>query len=303
MYPNIIKYYSPITDVTFHRIFGKNIDLAASLLNAFLPLEEGRKVESLEYISPELMPETPARKNSIVDVCCRDSSGVQFLVEMQINWPEDFYQRVLFNASKAYVNQLGKGRTYKMLQPVYSLNFVNGNSHPGLTEWYHPYRIVHQYHSDLVIEGLHIVFAEMDKYRKLNVKGNSKRDLWMRYFTELTENTRKPAEDLLADPEVGKAIELLEAINYSEEERYLYDRYWDAVSIEATLRDAGIQEGMERGMAKGIERGIVIGVEQGVQQGIQQERHQLVLKMLNKGLPPSLVAEVTGLTEEEVINY
>jgi predicted transposase/invertase (TIGR01784 family) len=198
---------------------------------------------------------------------------------------------VLFNASKAYVNQLGKGRTYKMLQPVYSLNFVNGNSHPGLAEWYHPYRIVHQYHSDLVIEGLHIVFAEMDKYRKLNVKGNTKRDLWMRYFTELTENTRKPAEDLSADPEVGKAIELLEAINYSEEERYLYDRYWDAVSIEATLRDAGMQEGLEKGMEKGI------------QQGIQQERRQLVLKMLDKGLPPSLVAEVTGLTEEEVINY
>ena len=218
---------------------------------------------------------------------------------MQLNWDTDFLQQLEFGSSNVYVKQLNKGKPFKLLQPVYSLNFVNGNSHPGLAEWYHPYRIVHQYHSDLVIEGLHIVFAEMDKYRKLNVKGNSKRDLWMRYFTELTENTRKPAEDLLADPEVGKAIELLEAINYSEEERYLYDRYWDAVSIEATLRDAGIQEGLAEGMEKGMEKGMAIGV----QQGIQQERRQLVLKMLDKGLPPSLVAEVTGLTEEEVINY
>lgn len=285
--------------MTFRRIFGKNIDLAASLLNAFLPLEEGHKITNIKYVSYKQMPNTPTKNYNYVNVNCTDSQGSSFLVEMQLNWDTDFLQQLEFGSSNVYVKQLNKGKPFKLLQPVYSLNFVNGNSHPGLAEWYHPYRIVHQYHSDLVIEGLHIVFAEMDKYRKLNVKGNSKRDLWMRYFTELTENTRKPAEDLLADPEVGKAIELLEAINYSEEERYLYDRYWDAVSIEATLRDAGIQEGLAEGMEKGMEKGMAIGV----QQGIQQERRQLVLKMLDKGLPPSLVAEVTGLTEEEVINY
>ena len=31
----------------------------------------------------------------------------------------------------------------------------------------------------------------MNKYEKLAEKGCSKRDLWMRYFTEMTEKTRK----------------------------------------------------------------------------------------------------------------
>ena len=49
---------------------------------------------------------TPLKKNSIVDVRCRDQKGRQFIVEMQMIWTSEFKQRVLFNASKAYVRQL-----------------------------------------------------------------------------------------------------------------------------------------------------------------------------------------------------
>ena len=155
------KYYSPVTDVTFRKVFGEHIDLARSLLNAFLPLEDGRTITNIHYVSPELMPETPARKNSIVDVCCEDSAGATVLVEMQLNWDTDFMQRVFFNASKAYVRQLKGGEDFKLLQPVYSLNFVKGDLHKGLSEWYHPYQFVHIYHTDRVFDGLKIVFAEM----------------------------------------------------------------------------------------------------------------------------------------------
>lgn len=84
------KYYSPVTDITFRKVFGRYIDLTASLLNAFLPLGEGRVITDLKYVTHELMPETPARKNSLVDVRCEDSDGRTFLVEMQINWDTDF---------------------------------------------------------------------------------------------------------------------------------------------------------------------------------------------------------------------
>ena len=133
------KYFSPVTDVTFRKVFGEHIDLAASLLNAFLPLDGGRTITDIHYVSPEMMPDTPTRKNSIVDERCKDSAGTTFMVEMQLNWDTDFMQRVVFNTSKAYVKQLDKGKPFKLLQPVYSLNFVQGDLHKGLSEWYHPY--------------------------------------------------------------------------------------------------------------------------------------------------------------------
>ena len=299
------KYYSPVTDITFRKVFGEHIDLAASLLNAFLPLEDGRVITDIQYVPPEMMPETPMRKNSIVDVRCEDSSGTTFLVEMQLNWDTDFMQRVVFNTSKAYVKQLDKGKPFHLLQPVYSLNFVQGDLHKGLSEWYHPYQLVHIYHSDRVFDGLRIVFAEMGKYEQLAVKGNSKKDLWMRFFTEMTEKTRKPGPELLADPDVAKAIELLEIINYTEAEQDLYDRYWDAVSVEATWKSIGWREGekvgMQRGMQQGIQQGIQQGMQQGMQQGEANAKRLLARNMLAEGLDSAIVAKITGLTEEEVL--
>ena len=244
------------------------------------------------------MPETPARKHSIVDVHCIDSSGTSFLVEMQLNWDTDFFQRVFFNASKAYVRQLKDGEEYKLLKPVYSLNFVNGDLHKGLDEWYHPYKFVHIYHTERVFEGLQIVFAELEKYGKQPVKGNTKMDLWMRYFTEMTGRTRVPAPELLADPDIAKAIGLLEVINYNDAELYLYDKYWDAVSIEATWKGIGWRDGEKAGVEKGLQQGL----QQGLEEGRAVERRQLALNMLAEGLDPAIVAKISGLTEEELQN-
>ena len=40
---------------------------------------------------------------------CEETGGRKFIVEMQMEWFPDFMQRVLLNASKAYVRQLPKG--------------------------------------------------------------------------------------------------------------------------------------------------------------------------------------------------
>ena len=100
-----MRYLDPKADLTFKKIFGEHKDLLISLLNALLPLADDEQIESVEYLSPELVPETYVGKNSIVDVRCRDVKGRQFIVEMQMLWTEAFKQRVLFNASKAFVRQ------------------------------------------------------------------------------------------------------------------------------------------------------------------------------------------------------
>ncbi|MBR6104305.1 MAG: hypothetical protein IKP81_04550 [Paludibacteraceae bacterium] len=41
----------------------------------------------------------------MVDVRCRNGRGRQLFVEVLMFWTDEFKQRVLFNASKAYVKQ------------------------------------------------------------------------------------------------------------------------------------------------------------------------------------------------------
>ena len=159
-----MRYLDPKADLTFKRVFGEHKDLVISLLNAMLPLADNELIEEVEYLPAELVPDNPVRKYSIVDVRCRDRRGRQFLVEMQMVWSQEFMQRVMFNAAKAYVRQGDKAMQFKYLEPVYSLNLVNDIYEPELEEFYHYYRMVHVEHSDRVIEGLHLVFVELPKF-------------------------------------------------------------------------------------------------------------------------------------------
>ena len=55
------KYLDPKADLTFKKIFGQHKHLVMSLLNALLPLPDGMVIKSVEYLTPENIPDTPAK--------------------------------------------------------------------------------------------------------------------------------------------------------------------------------------------------------------------------------------------------
>ena len=232
----LMKYLDPKADLTFKKVFGEHPDLVKSLLNALLPFKsEEEEITSVTYLTPEMVPQTPTRKYSIVDVRCEDAQGRQFIVEMQMVWSVEFKQRVLFNASKAYVKQLNRGEDYSLLKPVYSLNLVNEVFEPELEDYYHYYHLVHEEHTDKVIDGLHLVFVELPKFTPHTFTEKKMQVLWLRYLTEIDEKTKEVPAELLASPEIAKAVSEIEESAYTEEELLGYDDFWDAVSVEKTL--------------------------------------------------------------------
>ena len=159
------KYLDPKADLTFKKVFGEHKNLMISFLNALLPLDEGKQIESIEYLPPEMVPDNPDKKNSIVDVRCEETGGRKFIVEMQLNWTTAFKERVLFNAAKAYVRQIDRSDDYELLQPVYSLNLVNKIFEPDTEKCYHHYSMVHNLDTKKQIDGLHLVFVELPKFK------------------------------------------------------------------------------------------------------------------------------------------
>jgi chromosome segregation ATPase len=57
----------------------------------------------------------------------------------------------------------------------------------------------------------------------------------MRYLTEIDEKTKEVPAELLANPEIAKAVSEIEESAYTEEELLGYDEFWDMVSVEKTL--------------------------------------------------------------------
>jgi len=156
---NIIRYLDPKNDLTFKKIFAEHPDLLISFLNNVLPLDETQKIQTIEYLPAELIPAIPLFKYTIVDVRCKDLSGRQFIVEMQMLWTNSFESRVLFNASKAFVKQLYKGEQFELLQPVYALSLVNQNFVPNTESYFHHYKIVTVKQPQLQMKGLEFIFV------------------------------------------------------------------------------------------------------------------------------------------------
>lgn len=279
-----MRYLNPKADLTFKRVFGEHPDLVMSLLNALLPLTPEQEITELEYLPAELVPDNPLRKNSIVDVRCKDKKGRQFIVEMQMIWSPEFKQRVLFNASKAYVRQIGTGEEYDLLQPVYSLNLVNEIFEPELKGYYHYYKMVHVENSDRVIDGLQLIFVELPKFTPHNYTEKKMQVLWLRYLTEIDENSREVPKELLESPEIKKAVAALEESAFTPAQLLGYEKFWDIISTEKTLINGGIRKGLAEGLAKGKEEGLV------------EAAHNL--KAL--GVAPEIIAKATGITFEEI---
>ena len=110
--------------MTFKLVFGDHPDLVMSLLNALLPLDEDGQITHVEHLTPEMEPENPGKKYSVIDVRCTDQKKRQFIVEMQLYWNPYSQQRVILNASKAVVKQLNKKENYRLIQPVYCLSLI-----------------------------------------------------------------------------------------------------------------------------------------------------------------------------------
>ena len=72
-----MKYLDPKADLTFKRVFGEHPDLVMSLLNALLPISVGQEITDIEYLPAEIVPDKKKKKNSIVDVRCKDKFGRQ----------------------------------------------------------------------------------------------------------------------------------------------------------------------------------------------------------------------------------
>ena len=274
------RYLDPKNDLTFKRIFGEHPDLLIGFLNALMPLTPGRLIQEIEYLSPEQAPVSPLKKNSIVDVKCKDKSGCIFIVEMQMLWTDDFMQRIVFNAGKAYIQQLDKSESFRLLQPVYSLAILNSNFDHLTDEFFHHYSIVNKENTEEVIEGLEFVLIELEKFKPEKWVDRKMAVLWLRFLKEVGEGIRKLPDELAENEHIRQAAELCEEAAFTPNELAIYDEYWDIIRVEKTLREGSLAEGRAEGLAKGRAEGLAKGRAEGLAEG----RAEGLAKGLAKGL-------------------
>ena len=273
---SMARYLDPKNDLVFKRVFGENPDLLINFLNALMPFEPGRHIVEIEYLPSELVPENPGKKDSIVDVRCRDNFQRQFIIEMQIFWTKAFYNRVVFNAGKAYVLQLDKKVDYDLLHPVYTLAILDDIFDHKTDNFYHHYQIVNKENTDEIIPGLEFVLIELKKFHPETITERKLAILWLRFLKEVGEKMRKLPPEMYENEFIRKAAELCEEAAFTDAEMYAYDRYWDSVRIQTTLLNAALREGATK------------------------KEKTIVINSHKAGLPVETIAAITGLNAEQI---
>jgi len=296
------KYLDPKNDVAFKKIFIENKDLMISFLNALLPLPDDCEIIDLQYESKELLPDSVMLKDSFVDVRCLDSKGRHFIVEMQMYWRKALLRRMLFNTAKVYVRELKVGDDYSKLRPVYGLAILNDIMDANHTHYYHRYRMTEETHPEETIDGLDITLIELPLFQPSSVTGKKMKDLWITFLIDTGKDTTEEEipQSLKDNDLTARALELCKIGAYSEAELAGYERYVEKLAFHLMEIAEGREEGEAIGEAIGEARGLAKGKAEGKAEGRQEAFIEIAKNMKAKGKSVDEIADMTGLSAEEI---
>ncbi|MBI5517955.1 MAG: Rpn family recombination-promoting nuclease/putative transposase [Deltaproteobacteria bacterium] len=255
-------FADPKTDFVFKKLFGteEHRDLLIALLNALLDLRGERAIRALTFLREEERPKVEELKYSIVDVKCTDHQGTVFVVEMQVLQVQGFEERVVYNASKAYVNQLARGDDYPHLNDVVAISIcdfvlwpdtLGQPAVPLVSHWR-----VQESGGRLGLGQVRYVFVELPKLPEDRPPSDELEE-WAFVFRNAQALSDTPSFLHGAGPR--QALDAARTAGFSAAEWEAYDR---AKVAEQDARGA-LDLARERGRAEGVVEGHAAGVAAG----------------------------------------
>ena len=297
------RYINPYTDFGFKKLFGTemNKDLLISFLNA---LFNGKKQEitDVQYLNAEHLGEGYGDRRAVFDVYCMTSDGSRFIVEMQKAEQEYFKDRSIYYSTFAIREQAVKGKEWNYhLEDVYTvgvLNFVFPNGEYPSDSFCHEIKLKDVEDNHVFYDKLTFLYLEMPKFTKTEDELETMFDKWMFVLHNLGRLLDRPKA--LQDRVFQKLFEQAEIARYSESERRQYfesqKEYWDNYSIMTTALNKELRQGRAEGRAEGLAEGRV----EGLAEGEAKANRENVRRMKAKGYAIHDIAEVTGLSEEDI---
>ncbi|OPH46620.1 hypothetical protein BC351_14125 [Paenibacillus ferrarius] len=266
----------PFVDFVFKKIFGseENKDeVLLNFLNEALRETEPKPFVSLTILNPNIDKNAVDDKQSILDVRAKTEDGKQVNLEIQVTNKHDMAKRSLYYSAKMYEEQLEEGKPYTTLQKVISINILTYNYIPN-DRFHNIFHMREDHTGELLIDDIEIHFMELSK---LGIKAHEMDSRLVNWLMFINGTNQDQWEELAMDtPGLKKAMTTLEFLSQDKEARMLYEARKRALLDEQSALDYVESRGEAKGKA------------------------EVAANMLQEGLPVSLIAKVTGLSETEV---
>jgi len=238
---------NPRVDFAFKKLFGteENKDILISLINSII--SEQDKVTDLMLKNPYNPKDFGKDKLSIMDIKAQAQNGKWFNIEMQIIDQEYFAQRALYYWARLYTGQLSAGVNYDALKKTIGISILNFNclDEPS---YHNIYKLKNIDNGNEFLGHQEIHFIELDKYDE-NL--STVLDRWVNFLKKAGkyENDKLPAE-LKDIPTIKKAMEVLESMNFNEDECEVYEARLKWLRDEEMAIMTAEKRGREEGSAE-----------------------------------------------------
>ncbi|WP_265038413.1 Rpn family recombination-promoting nuclease/putative transposase [Wolbachia endosymbiont (group A) of Hylaeus communis] len=245
------KYLSPLNSYSFKRIFGteKNKDILIHFLNDILGFTGKNEIKDIEFLSTIQDPDIVAKKQSIVDVLCRDSTGAQYICEMQVAKTKGFEKRAQYYAAKAYSSQADVGDQYHDLKGVIFIAIADCVLFPNKSEYKSDHVMLDKDSYEHDLKDFYFTFIELPKFPKTKEDQlESIVEKWIYYFKYADETSEEELEKIIgSDVIIKKAYEELNRFNWSEKEFIAYEQEIKRIRDERAVLEQKLDDAKKEG--------------------------------------------------------
>ncbi|MCR4559643.1 MAG: Rpn family recombination-promoting nuclease/putative transposase [Bacteroidales bacterium] len=275
------------------------------VLEGFLSVLLDRQIKINQILESESNQEEEDQKFNRVDLVVEDEKKEKFLIEVQNDHELDFFQRMAFGASKIITDYMKLGEAYKTLPKVFSINIVYFSLGQGKGYAYHGTTVFkNMFNAD---DELKLSPAQKTKFGVDEVAG-----IFPEYYilrvNKFDDEVTTPLKQWISFLKTGEipdafnaqgleeARNVLRVDSLSKEDRQVYKRYLEGLSLAMSLDDSSRYEGYYDGFGAGRAEGEKLGLEK----GRAESRKETAIAILEKGMSVELAAEISKLSVEEV---
>lgn len=326
-----MKIANPLVDTAFKHLMNieDSKDVAISVLNAFIP--DFKKcpivdVSPLPVTEPVIVEDSKDKKQTFMDYHVKDQNGNSLIVELQRGRHINFDERALFHAAFTFAyfqgveslkRENGKfitsNKWYKNLKKVYALQIVDYDSnlvrgikddccddrlyreakkHPMKDDQYFKHYLFMDVMSGQKLDSIQLVQVELPRADKIKTLFPARKDFtlsewWLSIFKHHDEYTPEYIKELTMRNVIpNEVLSGLRRLDFSYWTPNLIEEYKEDISSDAYSIQHNMwkQEGIEEGIEKGIEKG----------------RAEIAKRMLVAGLDINQVAQISGLSVEQL---
>ena len=231
-------------------------------------------------------------KYNRVDMLVRNSEDELLIIEIQNRNEYDFFQRMMYGASKVITEYATMGEPYSMIKKVFSINILYFDLGQGKDYVYHGttcFRGIHQDDTLRLSAKQKELFGKPEVYQlfpeyyvlKVNQFDGVAKDTLDEWIYYLKNNDIK--EEFTAKG-LAQAKQLLNLDNLSEQERKQYIRHLENLSYKASM----------------VETWRVEAEDEVRQEERRLANAEMVRRGLAKGFSAEDLSDLTGLSLEEV---